>query len=604
MKTASILFLVATSLCLAPAAFGQHALDEAEVQDIIKQLTSEPRTTWISAGTIQGTHYEQGGPKTTDSAVIQAEIDKAIRDCQESIKANPLPDTVDENPQKLELEAAEYNVRYALENRYTMTSTEIVKYDGERFSWEVTVTDRSDSMALDPKLDGNYMVRHYAQHATWNRHRLFTWNGQEYTTYSVSGGYATVDAAGKLPRAVNGPLTAGLIPWGNAKFSTANLSAADVSAEAISLEATPSIQMTISHTDGSVSELALDPSKGYAVTSATLTSSDGSVVTYTCSGYQSIAGRWIPTTVAIERKTDSINSSVPTLELWTNIKVVSSTPSAGSFEASLAMDATTEYVSPATASSVLYVNSYEADTNKLLTERLAYEAARGTRAQNCATVALQHVASELGKSVSPAALSNLVGANGRTSLYDLKQSARKLGLYATAVSTDLATLKTLGTAKVILHLPARNHFVVLDRVDDRSVWLVNLSGRRFYYRENVHLFPLDWSAGTALLVSDRPISTQSPELSDAAAGELTGGYWDCNTLYQAEALIGCDYIPWTVCEGTYMYLYERWVCRVVSSGSCSASVMPLRQETPCVKHPITDCNVTGIWTFYYIRACL
>ena len=58
---------------------------------------------------------------------------------------------------------------------------------------------------------------------SWNQRRIFAWDGQEYTTYSVSGGHADVDAAGKLQRAVTGPLTAGLIPWGYGRFSIANL---------------------------------------------------------------------------------------------------------------------------------------------------------------------------------------------------------------------------------------------------------------------------------------------------------------------------------------------------------------------------------------------
>ncbi|MEN6576946.1 MAG: cysteine peptidase family C39 domain-containing protein [Phycisphaerales bacterium] len=604
MRSAIVLFLVAMSLCLTPAAFGQRALDQTEIQGVIKQLTSLPRDTWISAGTIQATHYEEGGPKTTDPAVIQAEIEKAVHACQQSINASPLPDTVAENPQKLELEATEFNVRYDLENKYTMTSNEIVKYDGQRFLWEMTVTSRSDSMAMDSDLAGNYMVRHYAEHAAWNQHRIAAWDGQEYTTYFASGGQATVDATGTKPHVVNGPLKAGLIPWGNGKFSAANLSAAEVSAEETSLDKTTCIQMTISHTDGSTTEVVLDPSKDYAVTSATFTAS-GIVVTYTCSDYQSVAGRWIPATVVIERKVDSIKNRMPTIELWTNIKVVStSTPSLSSFEVPLALDATVEYASPATTSPVSYLHSYEVDTEKLLAERLAYGAAEGRLPQNCATIALQHVASGFGKSVSSAALASLVGTNGRTSLHDLKQSARKLGLYASVATADLATLRTLGTTKAILHLPAKNHFVVLDRVDDQFVWLVDLSSKNFYYRVNVHLFPMDWSAGTALLISDQPLARQLPELSDVAAKEIAAGWWTCNTLYQEWHFTGCESEWYVYCEGYLTYYYERWVCGWVESGTCPTSVKVRYEESPCVLDPVVWCQITGMWTAYVMRACL
>ena len=176
-----------------------------------------------------------------------------------------------------------------------------------------------------------------------------------------------------------------------------------------------------------------------------------------------------------------------------------------------------EYVSPAMASSSLYINSYEVDTDELLAQRLAYGTAEGPRPQNCATAALQHVASDFGKSVSAAALANLVGSDGGTSLYDLKQFAQSLGLYGRVVKTDLAGLENLGTAMAILHIPGKNHFVVLDRVDDQFVWLVDLSNRKFYYRQSVHFFPLEWTEGTALLLSDRPISGQFAEIPDTSS---------------------------------------------------------------------------------------
>lgn len=604
MRTTTILFLAAMSFgCLTSAAFGQRVLDTTEVQDIIRQLTSEPRATWISAGTIQATHYEESGPKTTDAAVVKARIDQAIADCLKAIRVNPLPGTLAEDPQKLALDAAEFNVRYDLENKYTMTSAETVQYDGERFHWEVVVTDRSDSVALDAALAGNYMADHYSLHKDLNAHRIFAWNGQEYTIYSVSGGQATVDASGAVPHPVNGPLTAGLIPWGNGKFSAKSLAEATVSAEENTLDPTASVHMTIAHSDGSTTEVVLDPSKNYAATSATLTAR-GIVVTYTYSGYQSVSGRWVPTTVAIERKVDSINREVPTLELWSDIRVTSTgTPSLSSLDASLALDTTVEYASPVTASPVMYINSYETDTKELLARRLAYAATEGRRPQNCATVALQYVASEFGRTVSPAALAGLVGTNGRTSLRDLKRSVQGLGLCASVVTTDLATLKTLGATKAVLHLPGKNHFVVLDRVDDRFVWLIDLSDKKFYYRVNAHLFPLDWSAGTALLISDRSLPRRLPELSDAAAEEIAGGYYACNTLYQNFHYTSCDTVYLEYCEGKLTYYLERWVCGYADSGTCPTSSMVRYQESPCVLDPVVYCEITGCWTDYYMRAC-
>ena len=53
MKTASILCVIAASLCLSPVAISQRTLDEAETEDILRQLTSKSYTTWVAAGTIE-----------------------------------------------------------------------------------------------------------------------------------------------------------------------------------------------------------------------------------------------------------------------------------------------------------------------------------------------------------------------------------------------------------------------------------------------------------------------------------------------------------------------------------------------------------------------
>jgi hypothetical protein len=602
MRTASILFLVTTSLCLTPVAFGQRILSDTEVQGILDQLLSAPRSGWISAGTIQGTHYEENGPETTDSAVVNAKIAQALLEYHQENDAKTWPGVLAEDPRKLELDAIPFNVEYELTNRYTMTTDEIVKCDGQRFHWEVTVMDRSDSVALpsDLKTTDNYMARHYRMHEDWNQHRIFAYDGSEYTIYAASSAQATVDAANNLPAEVHGPLTAGLIPWGNGRFSGSSLSHAKVSAQEIDQDGALCIQMAIAYEDGVQTELLLwDSSKEYAVKAATFTTRRGQVVTYECSDYREYSGQWVPTTVAIKRENAS-----PTKETWTDIRVLSTAaPSLSSFKVALALDATVQYLSPVTTSPLIYINSCEVDTDKLLLERLDAAAAGRVRPQNCATLALQHVASEFGKSLSAAAMTDLVGENRRTTLYDLKRAARNLGLYAGVVKTDLAGLKTLGTAKAILHLPGKSHLVVLDRVDDRYVWLIDLSNDRFYYRESVHQFATIWPVGTAMLVSNHPLAVGQPELPDVAAKEIAGGYWDCNILYQEMEFVWCDFIPQELCDGAFQYYHERYICSLLEGGTCVAGAYVQYQETPCIPDPIVDCTVTGMWRFYYMRAC-
>jgi hypothetical protein len=292
MRTRIFLLTVAMSVGLSPAAWGQTPLSNAEVQQILQQVTSHPRRTWIPAGTIKAKHQEHGAAKVTNTGTIQSEIARALQDYQN----NPNKPEQTAQLQQMTLDAIPFNVRYQLANVHDMLSDVEVRYDGNRFYWEINVTGRSDSIPLDPSLQGNFKVEHYRQHEFLNRHRIFVWDGQTYTVYSASGNRATIDTAGRLPRAVHGPLTAGLIPWGYGPYTAANLAATPVAAVRTAAGA---IEMTLTFGPGSSATLTLDPAAGYAVTKAVLTHAAGPVTTYTCAGYQSYGGNWVPSSVSI-----------------------------------------------------------------------------------------------------------------------------------------------------------------------------------------------------------------------------------------------------------------------------------------------------------------
>jgi Tfp pilus assembly protein PilP len=593
MRTSKILLTISAALCLCPTAWGQRTLSSAEIQQIWQQVTSRPRKTWLPAGTIQAIHQEYGAAKTTDPTTIRNEIDKAVREYQN----NPNKKEKTAALQKMKLDAIPFNVRYKLSNESHMSSRVTVKYDNGRFYWEINVDSRQDSVKPDASLAGNYMTQQFD--LGWNQRRIAAWDGQEYTTYSASGNQAVVDAAGKLQRAVTGPLTAGVIPWGYGPFSAANLAAAQVSARQ---NAGGTIDMKVAQGDGSSMDLTLDPAKAYAVTKATLTNAGGQTATYTCSGYQLAGGNWVPTTVTIERQ-NSAGDRLPTSEQWTFTSVSAAAPAPGSFDVPLKANDLVEYSSPVTASSAIYVQSNTVDTRGLLAQRLAYAAGRNSQRQNCATAVVRQVASELGKSVPDQALARLVGADGRTSMYDMKRFAESLGLYCRAVKTDLAALRSLNGVKAILHIPGRNHFVVLSEVDDRDVWLIDLSNKKFHYSQSVDFFPMEWPEGIALLLSDRPIPSQSAELSDSVLATVVGGLgWACNELIQEEAVAYCSEFI-TGCDGAVTVYYERWGCGQVQSGSCYNHRLVSSQDSPCLWDPYYDCSITGEWYYYYMPAC-
>ncbi len=275
----------------------------------------------------------------------------------------------------MKLDAIPFNVRYKLSNEYAMSSTVTVKYDNGQFYWEIQVNSRQDSVQPSATLAGNNMTEQF--NLAWNQRRVFTWDGQEYTAYSASGNQAMVDAAGKLPHVITGPLTAGLIPWGFGRFSVEALAAAQIAAQR---NADGTIDMTIVRDDGSSAHLTLNPAQGYAVTKATRTSAGGATVTYTCSGYRQVAGNWVPSSVTIERQSSSFNDRLPTSEQWTFTSVSATAPTPDAFRVSLAPNALVEYSSPVATASAVYIQSNTMDTRSLLVQRLAYAAGRGLAA--------------------------------------------------------------------------------------------------------------------------------------------------------------------------------------------------------------------------------
>ncbi|MBN1509779.1 MAG: hypothetical protein JW955_23230 [Sedimentisphaerales bacterium] len=577
---------------LTVAASGQRTLTSDEIRQVFQKVTSEPRRTWLPAGTIEATHQEYVAAKTADSAQISQEIDRQLQEYQSSSDKRELT----EDGQKMKLDAIPFNVRYRLGNEYTMTSHVTVKYDGDRFLWAINVDSRQDSVVPDATLAGNWMTDQFD--LGFNRSRAFAWDGDKYTTYTASGNLAMVDAAGRLPHAVHGPLTAGVIPWGYGRFTYSDLMAATTVATETSASGQTQIQMTLTRANGSVTKLALDPAKKYAVIAATVPLPNDAVVNCLYTGYRQVGAYWIPSSISIERHEAGTNELLRS-EQWTFTSVSAAVPTSDSFTINYPSGTLVEYTSPVSDSPLMY-QSYSADTDRLLAERLTYAASPDKAERNCATIALQHAASRLGRRVSDSSLAGLVGPNKQTSLYAMKQFAQGLGLYCRAVKTDLATLAELEGVQVILHIPARNHFVVLDGVDDRSVRLIDLSSNKFYYPQSVHFFPDDWSQGTALLLSDKPISGHFTDLADSALTTFLGGYWTCTKLYQQEDWVYCDYY----CGGSWFELYwERYTCESAPAGSCQGVVFVRWQESPCDWDEFLVCAVTGDWIFHYMRGC-
>ena len=601
MNTKRIILAVAVLLSVSCVALADRPLERAEILQIFEELTSQPRNTWIPAGTIEATHEEYRAPKTTDPNEINEQINKKIQEYQ----ANPNKRELTESLQKMRLDAIPFNVRYRLSNEYVMSSTVVVRFDGERFYWEINVDSRMDSVERGRDLSGNLMTRDFD--LNWNTRRIFAWDGEKYTTYSLPANQAIADSTGATPRGVNGPLTAGVIPWGYGYFTYEELSAAESSAVETDVDGQTQIHLTLNNSDSSEIHLVLDPEKGYATMSCSITRPGNLLISNQYSDYQLVSGNWVPTTILIQRY-DTTSNRLLARDSWNLTGISGDARAPESFSVEYETDALVEYYSDVTDKPAVYRYSYTVDTDLLLAERLAFAVSEGVQAQNCATVALKYAAAQLGKDIADDELAQLVSdPNKETSLYEMKRFSQGQGLYCRAVKTDIQTLKTLEGCEIILHIPGKKHFVVLDIIDAEYVWTIDLASDKFYYRTDIDFFGMDWTKGTALLISDQPIHLQGDytEIDDnQLCGIIGASGYTCTRLLQTFYTVNCYKIG-EMCEGIYEVHFLRWGCEAAESGSCSGSYKIRYRESPCIDDPYRPgrCSITYEWTFYYMRAC-
>ncbi|MDD5326867.1 MAG: cysteine peptidase family C39 domain-containing protein [Phycisphaerae bacterium] len=597
MKTKTFTSIMVFLSFISGVAFADRSMERGEILQIFQKLTNQPRKTWIPAGTIEATHEEYRAPKMMDANMVNSQIRKAVQLYQR----NPNKRELAEELQKMRLDAEPFNVRYNLSNEYTMSSLVVVRFDGDRFYWEINVNSRTDSVKPDKNLKDNFMTDEF--NLDWNTKRIFAWDGEKYTTYFLPGNHAIVDTTGRTPHVVNGPLTAGLIPWGYGYYTYENLSATDSSAVEEYIDGQPQIHLTLDNHDGSQMVFVMDPQKDCAVTSCLITRPGYAVTSKHYSGYQSVAGNWIPSAISLEQYEAGSNRLLAS-DLWNITSIDVTVPESYNFEVDYETDALIEHFSLNPSKPGMYRYSRRVDTDQLLAERMTYADSENTQLKNCATVTLKYVASQFGKNVTDQQLAQLVDEPNRTTtLYQMKQFAQGLGLYCRAVKTDIRTLKSLQGCQVILHIPGKKHFVVLGAIDDKYVWTIDLASRKFYGRTNIDFFGMDWTEGTALLISNNAVEGRFAEIEERELSNINGasGY-QCNVLRQEDNVILCDFVGGE-CGGVYRVFYERWGCGLAESGSCSQSPMVRYEKSPCIEYSIYSCDVAEEWTAYYMMAC-
>lgn len=643
-----VLVLIAI-LFLCSTAFADRQLERSEILEIFAALVANPQEAWIQSGTIEAMRTEYKAAQTTDTNEIETQIAEELQTYLESSVKRELTDQL----QRLEAEAIPFNVKYRLSNEYTMDSTVIVKVDGDKFYWQIDVNSRTDSVTKPVDLADNYMTREF--NLECNEKRVFAWDGASYITYSRPLNHATIEP-GRYP--VNGPLIAGAIPWGYGSYTLEELT----NAESLATEIGTDIRLIITRYDREET-FVLDTEKNYAVKQYSSVKQNGKMSVHSCGGYQLINGKWYPGSVLIEKYDASIPpQKLLARDVWnfTSISVV--TPTDDSFTVEYEYDAFIEDFSLGGDKPLQYRYSdselsakAKVDTDELIKQRLMFASADSRR--NCATASLKYVCDNLGVKYPLENLSKIVhGDKNTTSMAQMQQFAENLGLNTIAVKADIETLLLLqkqssssfsrrvksgdlfeidpsillcsarndkeeeklsqnemdikelgqsdaGNYHVIVHLPGKEHFVVLGQTDGQYVRLIDISSNRIYYRRSIDWFNSVWD-GKALIIANEKIEGKFAKLDNPE--EIVGCCAeDCTELLQDFGILECliTYVPVCMCDFSYEVYYERYGCEVASSGTCSESSMVRYRETPCIDDHGCICDLDGEWTYYYMQAC-
>lgn len=604
-----IVFMVIAILSLNAVGFSERVLDQSEILLILQTLTDQPQDGWISSGTVEAVHQSYHEAKITDPY----ELNQLIEQSQQDYLDNPSKRERNTDIQQMHYEAIPFNIRYKHANKYQMTTRETVKYDGSRFNWKIDVLSREDSV----KVPQNSTFMHDYFNLDWNGKRVFNWDGEKYTRYFRPSNHASVDEnPSNIPIRVNGPLTAGCIPWGNGIYELSRLEDAELSGVEIIDGTQTEIHINAVYSPALAVSFVLDADKDFAPLHCTISKPGQLTIIQSYDDYQLVSGQRVPFTIVIEKYKGDMDQLI-SRDTW-NITAIDNTPlGSEDFEVAYETDALIEYRASFLPQSHKYRHADPAqpeniDVASLLSERLSVASGAVAQPVNCATLAMKYTASQLGKQTDDQQLAQLINSENQTSLFSLTQYSQNLGLYAIAVKTDINILKSLQNCQVILHLPSNNHFVALGNIDDEYIRLIDLSRDNFFYRSPLTKFQQDWQDGTALILSNEPIALSGTvdTINTVDQQYILGagcpfGCYSCTDLLQNYSVTFCDLPSGGICDSTYIIYEERWGCEASASGSCYSSTMARRNEISCAIDPSDPgiCITDGNWTTYYMRAC-
>lgn len=550
-------------ICLSAFAFADQEFDAAQTEALLGTLTGSPRRYWIDSGTITARHLEYRRP-----------------------------------------------------DDYFAQSTETLAFDGQQFRWEITL-DPEDASGDAFSALKNPPTRTIPDKAV-NQKRLYCWNGLHYTRYYPRAGYAVVSADTQPPAlSLLGPLSAGIVPWGYGDFQLAELLSRQPDAKEITQQNRTLVQLHFVNkniTPPLDNTLILDPEKNYAVLSFTM-ENEGGLIKNTYSDYTFHETDWVPHIVRIERLLKTPNASeLISYEDWQLTQVSLTAPAESLFQIKTKDGTMVEMHQAGGQKSFLYHASDKKNISEILEEKLSLSSLPEDEPQNCATAAVRHLARHFSRTIPEDKIASLVmQETGQTSLFQVKQNLEEAGLYCMAVQTDLETLRSLiDHCTAIVHLPGFRHYVILDRIDQEAVWTIDLTSRKFYWKQSIRNFVQDWYEGTALLVSDQPthLPVQMPTMDTTQLYNIQGGdfgTYSCSEMIQTDMPQTCpEPISGFLCGGAYYNFIERYGCiEDENGGTCIGYGMEGYHFSACINDPQKQgtCMLTGSWGTGWIRAC-
>jgi len=540
-----ITFIMLIALFTAPGAIADQPMERSEILGLLGRLCQRPRAAWMQGGRIEAVHRS--------SDLITGKVTETL---------------------------------------------ETVTTDGNRFTWQIQIASCANRAKLNKMHTDDFMQ--------WNRTRTFIWDGLTYTLYFEPGNHAIIYEEPTIPVNVTGPLTAGHIPWGEGAFSFESLTSGRLSAMKVQAEDGLQVHLSIQPAGRPLMEFVLDPSRNDAVLSYTLIQSDDSRVTQTYGNFQEWQCGWIPMNILIDRyKNDQLRST----DEWEFVFLQDTDLPQTAFNAQFKEKTLVEYYSPLLDKPVFYRHHIGRNIEPLLEKRFITACKEDLQKQNCGIVATEQVLSVFGISSTDQELTSLVHTDsGETSLYEIRQLIQQKGLYCLPVKTDMMALKQYQDVQFILYFPNKKHFVVLDRIDDADVWIIDLDRQTFFHNMNLSQFKQEWT-GIALIVSNKPLSMRDNDrpIPDPVLSNITGSAdYSCSDLIQQYDVVFCPGMVQGDCGGRYEMWYERYACEIDTNGGyCDGTGVVGSVYSTCIEDTADpgQCTTTGNYISRYMRAC-